>query len=101
MGKASKQKGYRGEYEFAKLTNGRRVPLSGMIKGHKHDVILPNGWQVEVKRKKSGFKTMYHWIEKNKPDVVAYRSDEKPWIVTMTLEKFLELLGKESKQRER
>jgi hypothetical protein len=95
MGKKSKLKGYRGEAEFAKLTNGKRVPLSGMLEGYKHDVILPNGWSVEVKRHKEGMKTLYNWIEGSQPDVVAFRADQKPWIVTMTLDKFLELMMKE------
>ncbi|MGG5252480.1 hypothetical protein ACQYAD_02970 [Neobacillus sp. SM06] len=94
MGAGSKKKGYRGEAELAKLTGGKRVPLSGMVNGFDHDVILPNGWAVEVKRQKSGFKTIYKWIEKDHPDIVAYRADHKPWMVTMKLEKFLELLGK-------
>lgn len=92
MGLASKQKGYRGEAEFAKLTNGTRVPLSGSMAGYKNDVILPNGWTVEVKRKKAGFKTIYDWMEKNDPDLIAYRADNKPWIIMMDLEKFLQLM---------
>ncbi|WP_245712535.1 hypothetical protein [Anaerobacillus alkalilacustris] len=98
MGKASKKKGYRGEAEFAKLTNGKRVPLSGSVNEFKNDVILPNGWSVEVKRHKNGLKTLYDWIEKKesvqKPDLVAFRADFKPWIICMTLEKFQQLLNK-------
>lgn len=55
-------------------------------------MILPNGWSAEVKRQKDGFKTIYQWMEKNNPDVLAYRADQKPWIVTMKLDKFLELM---------
>lgn len=92
MGINSKRKGYRGESEFAKLTQGKRVPLSGICDGFKHDVILPNGWSVEVKRKQTGYKTIYEWLEKDSPDILACRADQKPWLVIMTLDKFLELL---------
>ena len=94
MGREAKTKGYRGESEFAKLTKGRRVPLSGNTEGYKHDVILPNGWSVEVKRHKKGLKTLYGWVETNQPDIVAFRADQKQWLVTMTLDKFMELMAK-------
>lgn len=99
MGKASKDKGYRGENEFAKLIPGaKRVPLSGAQEGYENDVLIP--WQgktikAEVKRRKSGFKTLYEWVEdeREKPDIVALRTDRNQWLVTMTLDKFLELIG--------
>jgi hypothetical protein len=96
VGIYSKRKGYRGEAEFAKLTRGKRVPLSGIAEGYKHDVILPNGWSVEVKRKQSGFKTIYDWLEKDSPDVLACRADKKPWIVMMKVEKFIELMERKN-----
>jgi hypothetical protein len=96
MGLHSKLKGNRGEWEFAKLTNGKRVPLSGSVAGYNHDVILPNGWSVEVKRKKTGFKTIYNWMENSQPDLLAFRADHKPWLVVMELEKFLELTNSEN-----
>lgn len=95
MGKASKRKGYSGESEFAKLTGGKRQVLSGALGGEfSNDVILPNGWKAEVKRRKSGFKTLYDWIEdtRENPDCVAIRVDRKQWIVSMTLDKFQELM---------
>ncbi|MCA0986514.1 hypothetical protein [Guptibacillus algicola] len=95
-GSKSKKKGYRGEAEFAKLTQGFRVPLSGSTPHYKHDVMLPNGWAVEVKRKKTGFTTLYNWLEQqNSPDIVAFRADYRPWVVAMTLDRFLTLLNKE------
>jgi hypothetical protein len=95
-GRASKRKGSGGEREFADLTSGKRVPLSGALGGeYTNDVVLPNGWRVEVKRRKEMEKTLYSWIldEREKPDAVAFRADRKPWVVCMTLEKFLELTG--------
>lgn len=100
MGKRSKRKGYVGEAEFAKLTGGKRQILSGALGGeHSGDVVLPNGWKVEVKRRKNGLKTLYKWFEEGdiKPDCVAFRADRKDWIVSMKLERFLELMeGKEN-----
>lgn len=102
MGKKSKRKGYSGENEFAKLTGGERVPLSGAMDGYYNDVILPNGWEVEVKRKKQMEKTLYGWIldERENPDVVAFRADRMPWIVSMTLDKFMYLMKCEMESKE-
>lgn len=88
-----RDKGARGEREFTKLTNGIRVPLSGAVEGYSNDVVA-YGMQFEVKRRKSGFKQLYEWIEdeREKPDAVALRTDNKQWIVCMTLEKFKELV---------
>lgn len=98
MGKASKDKGYRGESEFAKLVGGHRVPLSGAQAGYANDVILPNGWGAECKWRKNadGFKTLYEWLldEREKPDIVALRADRRPFIVAMQLPKFMELMHK-------
>jgi Holliday junction resolvase len=93
MGKSQRDKGARGEREFAKLTNGKRVPLSGAMEGYANDVIA-YGMQFEVKRRKSGFKQLYEWIEdeREKPEAVALRTDNKQWLVCMTLDKFMELM---------
>jgi hypothetical protein len=97
MGKSQRDKGSRGEREFASLIPGaKRIPLSGAMDGFTNDVELPNGWKAEVKRRKSGFKTLYDWVEddREKPDIVALRTDRKPWIICMTLDKFMELINK-------
>lgn len=93
MGKASRDKGGRGEREFAKLIGGVRVPLSGSQNGFKGDVKgLGITW--EIKRRRSGFKQLYGWLEKEseQPDALAVRADRKDWIVCMKLDKFLELM---------
>jgi hypothetical protein len=94
-GRKSKRKGYEGERELVSLIPGsKRVPLSGSIGGeHSNDVILPNGWRAEVKRRKSGMKQLYDWLNQSSPDVVAFRADRKPWLVVLPLDKFLELMG--------
>jgi hypothetical protein len=94
-GKASRDKGMRGEREFAKLIGGLRVPLSGAQEGYSNDVI-GLGLEWEVKRRKSGFKTLYEWVEdkRENPEAVALRVDNKQWLVCMTLDKFKELMEK-------
>lgn len=93
MGKASRNKGKRGELEFAKLIGGKRVPLSGAQDGFEGDV-LGIGLKWEVKRRKDGFKTLYKWLEneREKPDALAIRADRKPWLVVIPLERFLKII---------
>ena len=100
MGKASKDKGNRREREFARLIGGRRTPLSGAVEGYKNDV-EGLGWEWEVKARKDGFKTLYNWLlSDSHPDALALKADRKPWLVVMTLEKFLELIESEQKDGE-
>lgn len=97
MGKSQRDKGARGERELAELLGGRRIPLSGAMTGYANDVELPNGMKVEVKRRAKGFKQLYDWVydEREKPDLVAIRTDRNPWIVAMPLETFKKLTGGE------
>ncbi|ADE87531.1 group-specific protein [Deep-sea thermophilic phage D6E] len=94
-GRKSKRKGYEGERELVSLIPGaKRVPLSGSMGGeYGNDVILPNGWRVEVKRRKNGMKQLYDWLEQSNPDLRAFRADRKEWIICMTLDKLKELMG--------
>lgn len=91
MGKKSKQKGYTGEKEFAELVGGKRIPASGIAKDFQNDVVLPNDMRAEVKRRKSGLKTIYKWMEQGieKPDLVAFREDRNEWLITMKIDTFL------------
>ena len=100
-GRTSRDKGMRGEREFAELCGGRRVPLSGAQRGFENDVLIPTPageLRAEVKRRKDGFATLYGWLEdeREKPDLVAFRADRKPWLVCMSLETFLKLIGKDA-----
>ncbi|BBW99032.1 hypothetical protein [Geobacillus subterraneus] len=94
-GRKSKRKGYAGEREIVSLIPGaKRVPLSGSMGGeYGNDIVLPNGWRAEVKRRKSGMKQAYDWLEQSNPDVVLYRADRKTWIAIMTMDKLMELMG--------
>ena len=98
-GRTSRNKGLRGEREFAELVSGRRIPLSGAQEGFENDVLVPTHageLRAEVKRRKSGFTTLYGWLEdeRERPDIVAFRADRKPWLVCMELDVFLKLIGR-------
>ena len=98
--KRSKKKGYNGEKEVVDLLqkNGidaERVPLSGALKSEKYscDVVLPNGKRIEVKRRKSGLKTIQKWMaEDTNSNYIFFREDFGEWIVIMSVMEFLELI---------
>lgn len=86
-GKASRRKGQRVERDFAKLTGGQRIPLSGALRGNlSNDVALPDGLKVEVKARATGFKQLYDWIldDVEKPDALVLKADNKPFLVVQT-----------------
>ncbi|MDP4087343.1 MAG: hypothetical protein Q8934_22525 [Bacillota bacterium] len=93
-GKKSRDKGARREREFSKLIDGVKTPLSGAVEGFPNDV-HGLGLEWEVKARKDGFKTLYDWVldEREKPDALALKVDRKPWLVVMTLDKFMEVLN--------
>lgn len=52
---------------------------------------------IEVKRRKSGMKTQYDWIEQAKhhgkgEPVLFFRADRKEWITMISIEHYMELL---------
>ena len=59
---------------------------------------------IEVKRRKSGLKTVYDWMKQadnhtKNPPVVFYRSDRQKWLVITELDHYIELLrGDNDKQ---
>ena len=99
-GKRSKRKGYDGEAEVVKLLqkNGieaERVPLSGALKSEKYscDVVLSNGKRIEVKRRKSGLKTIQKWLEEDQnSNYIFFREDYGDWIVIMPVVEFIGLI---------
>lgn len=98
MGKSQRDKGARREREFADLTGGERVPLSGAMGTYTNDVIA-YGLEFEVKGRKSGFKQLYDIVleKREDPDAVALKVDRKPWLVVMELDKFKELMETKEK----
>mgnify|MGYP003133996274 FL=1 len=83
MGKSQRTKGASEERAIVNLhrelgmprEKALRVPLSGLAEGYKHDVIL-NNYTGECKVRKSGFKQIYDWIDKE-PDFLTIRVDRK------------------------
>lgn len=104
--KRSKQKGYEGEAEVVRALNkygieAERVPLSGALKSQKYscDVVLPNDKRIEVKRRKSGLKTIQKWLsEDENSNYVFFREDYGDWIVIMPLLEFVDLVQKNEGQ---
>ena len=52
---------------------------------------------IEVKRRKSGLKTIYDWMTQaskhgTDPPAVFFRADRSPWLVVVDLNTYLELL---------
>ena len=86
-GKRSARKGRRVEQEAARYFGGKRVPLSGALDGLANDVVLPNGWRVEVKARASGLSWLYADLARY--DWVAVRDPADRWLVAVTGERFL------------
>jgi len=96
VGKYSKRKGYRGEYQLVKKLRGFginaiRVPVSGAVPGFKHDIYLNADRQYagEVKVRKAGFKQLYDWI--HDVDFLFVKADREEYLVVMRLDLFAKL----------
>ena len=108
IGKRSKRKGYDGEREVVELLkkfgiDAERVPLSGALKSEKYscDVVLSNGKRIEVKRRKSGMKTIQKWMdEDDNSNYIFFREDgdKDGWIVIMPYQEFIELVQGRSEE---
>lgn len=91
-GRANRRKGQRVERDFAKLTGGARIPLSGALRGNlSNDVALPpelGGLKVEVKYRSRGLATIYQWVldAVEKPDAVVVKAPNQPFLVIQTYE---------------
>ena len=97
----SKKKGYEGEKEVVDLLQkygieAERVPLSGALKSEKYscDVHIPSiDKRVEVKRRKSGMKTIQKWLDEDaNSNYIFFREDYGDWVVIMPAMEFIELL---------
>ncbi len=100
-GKRSKAKGREGENEIVQLLakygiESERMPLSGALGGkYANDVKLSlGGKRAEVKRRKSGLKTIYSWLEQDNANFLFFRpdGDRNKWIVAMPLLEFVDLV---------
>jgi hypothetical protein len=95
IGRASKQKGYRVELQFAKLIGGKRVYKSGALGKLGSELVgdvegLGMKWEVKVRA--NGFKRFYSWLEEW--DAVCLRTSGEETLVLMALDTFVEALLK-------
>jgi Holliday junction resolvase len=104
MDRKSIRKGKAGENEVVKLLlkygiQAERVPLSGALKSSKYagDVVLAlaNDKRIEVKRRKTGLKTIQKWLNQDEHvNYIFFREDgnRENWIVIMRFSEFVELV---------
>lgn len=112
----SRSKGARGELELANLLKedyaipaSRTAQHCGKVIG-KADVEVTEGvlsnYHMEVKRTealslwKAIDQALRDSAKTGKEPVVVHRKNGKPWVVVLTLEKFLEILGYEKIKKE-
>ena len=102
LARKSKKKGRDGEREVVELLGkygleAERIPLSGALKSEKYscDVVLSNGKRIEVKRRKSGMRTIKKWLEEDvNSNYIFFREDGDTdgWVVIMPYIEFIELV---------
>gem|GEM_PF-1088882 len=80
-GRGNARKGRQGEREVARLFGGQRVPMSGILDGLPNDNVLPNGWRVETKRRKSGLTRLYTRLTRGDVDVLIVEDEDGPPLV--------------------
>jgi Holliday junction resolvase len=103
QGRSNKAKGRTGENEVVALLaehgiKSERMPLSGSLGGkYRNDVKMGNK-RIEVKRRKSGLKSVYKWLEQDKANYLFFRpdGDKGKWIVIMPVEEFVMLVRRRS-----
>ena len=98
MTKMQRDKGNRVERELNKYFQqqgffSKKVPLSGAVEHYKGDLILKlmdKDYQVEVKARKDGFKTIHKFLKSN--DILALKSNNKPFLLVLEIDKFIEIV---------
>jgi hypothetical protein len=99
MGKASRDKGGRFERELVNTAKAHgleayRVPLSGAAAGFKNDIIIKQGrttWEVEAKKRATGFKFIYDNIVG--ADILVIGADRQKPLAVLDYEDFCDLLN--------
>jgi hypothetical protein len=94
MGKAQRDKGYRGEYNLVQMfkeneLDSKRVPLSGAAEGFKDDIRV-EGYTGEVKVRGNGFKQIYDWL--GEADILFIKADYKPYLAVVPIDLLIKLL---------
>jgi len=97
MGKASKEKGYRGENNLRHLLQDagidcQRIPLSGAsaITPSCDLLIGEDGDLAEVKIRGEGFKSLYKWLAGN--EYLFVKADRLPYLAVMDVKTLIQLL---------
>ena len=102
VGRSSKRKGKNGELECSRLfqehgfATHRTVQYNGRSPAGAADLVGVPGLWIEAKRREK--MALYDWIGQTEHDhtpgtlpVVFHRSNNHPWLVSMTAETFFEL----------
>ncbi|MCH8346569.1 MAG: helix-turn-helix domain-containing protein [Chloroflexi bacterium] len=92
MGLSQRQKGLRREREFAQLTGGKRVPLSGAAGGEYTGDVKALGMTWEVKARAAGFRELYKWLDGS--DALALKADRQEWLVVLPYETLRAMLDR-------
>ena len=88
MPKASRDKGARRELEAARLIGATKI---SRMYGPGPDLKLPDGRYVEVKAQADGWKKLHRWLDDD-AQILMLKADYKPWLVTMTIGTFLDIM---------
>lgn len=99
MGKASRDKGKRGELEIDHILSARNIPFTRDLDGRTQkygDFLLPST-ALEARRRETLSLTAWSKAHEEKvPDhlipAVAYRTNGQPWRVSLPLDDYLDLL---------
>ena len=100
MGKAQKDKGYRGNNLRRVVQDAgierKRIPLSGAsaITPSCDLLIGEDEHKGEVKLRGNGFKSLYDWLAGN--EFLFIKADKRPYLCVMALDSFIELLSTSS-----
>lgn len=104
MGKAAQRKGRNAEREFSELLNSygfHTQPGQPLNFGTCADVTGLPGIHLEIKRHEKT--SLTEWLRQSQTDadkfhdgipVVAHRRSRQPWIISMTVENFIQLYKK-------
>lgn len=100
MSKMQRDKGKRFEREVVNTLKesgfyeAKRIPLSGLQKGFKGDVIIKRTEASkellgECKSRAGGFKLIYDAKEQDDADILFIKQDRKPVLVVMSLDDYI------------
>lgn len=103
IGKSNRRNGYRAEVKVVKTLQElglpvQRIPLSGATKFQKGDVYIGDPLMrgkfdrtIEVKRRNTGFSTIYNLMEESETPIMAIYTPHKSVLFVLTAEEFAKL----------